>query len=127
MTKVFYMDFTDEQRVKSTIFYMTVSFIIYVVIYKLLRKKVNISPEYEIRLLTFFHGLFCSICALHYVMLPALGYYEGNFLKLIICVTYPTKNMSTLSDKIICVSLFNKRKKSVTQSFDTHKSITPCL
>jgi hypothetical protein len=55
---------------------MTVSFIIYLGVYKLLRKKVNVSPEYEIRLLTFFHGLFCSICAIHYVILPALGYYE---------------------------------------------------
>lgn len=87
------MDFTDEQRVKSTIFYMTVSFIIYLVIYKILRKKVNVSPEYEIRLLTFFHGLFCSLCALHYVMLPALGYYEGNCLKVIMYVIRNKENV----------------------------------
>ncbi|KAG5674448.1 hypothetical protein PVAND_004418 [Polypedilum vanderplanki] len=76
MTKIFQMDLSNPQHVRTTIISMIASFLLYFIIYKILRRKVNVSPEYEIRLLTFFHGVFSSTCALHYVVLPALGYYE---------------------------------------------------
>ena len=72
------MDLSDSYHVKTTLLSMLASFLLYFIIYKVLRKKVNISPEYEIRLMTFFHGLFSTICSVHYIVLPALGFYEGG-------------------------------------------------
>lgn len=78
MTKLFGMDLSDPEHVRSTLLLMTIFFVIYYGVYKFLRRKVNISSEYEIRLLTFFHGVFSTVCALHYVVLPSLGFYEGT-------------------------------------------------
>lgn len=72
------MDFSDPEKVKSIIISRVSFFIIYLIIYKVLRRKINISPEYEIRMLTFIHGIFCTFCSFYYVILPAgLGFYTG--------------------------------------------------
>jgi hypothetical protein len=80
MTKVFQADFSDPDHVKSTLLAMTASFVLYCTTYKILRTRIHISAEYEIRLMTFFHGVFSVACALHYVVLPALGFDEGEHI-----------------------------------------------
>lgn len=72
------MDFSDEAHVKRVLQLMVTSFIFYTSIYKVLRKIVGVSPEYNCRIITFFHGLISCISAVSYVVLPALGYYKGE-------------------------------------------------
>lgn len=77
--KTFYgMDFSDEAYNKSTLLAMVMFFSAYVISYKVLRKKVGISPEYNCRLVTFAHGIISCFLCLYYVVLPARGYYEGE-------------------------------------------------
>lgn len=72
------MDFSDDAYNKSTLLSMVGFFLAYVMSYKILRKKVGISPEYNCRLVTFAHGIISCLCALYYVVLPALDYYKGE-------------------------------------------------
>lgn len=74
------MDFSDEAHVKAALLKMIGFFIAYVLFYKILRRKVGVSPEYNCRLVTFIHGIIACLCCLRYVVLPSLGYYKGEFI-----------------------------------------------
>lgn len=74
------MDFTDEAYVKRTVTMMFVSFLTYLISYKIIRKKIpNQGPEYCCRIPTFIHGILGTGFGLYYIVLPSLGYYKGNF------------------------------------------------
>lgn len=78
MTKIFQMDLSDSWNVKTTIASMTTFFLLYSITYRALRRNITDKPpEYICRLLTFGHGLFSSICCLHYICAPAINLYEG--------------------------------------------------
>lgn len=78
MTSLGRMDFSDEAHVKLVLKYMVASFIFYSIVYKILRRVVGISPEYNCRLLSFSHGLISVVVSICYVVLPSLGYYKGE-------------------------------------------------
>lgn len=78
MKTLYGMDFSDEAYVKLVLKSMVISFIFYSIIYKILRKVVGVSPEYNCRIITFVHGLISCFSAVSYVVLPSLGYYKGE-------------------------------------------------
>lgn len=57
---------------------MVLFFAGYSISYKVLRRKVGISSEYNCRMVTFVHGVVSCFAALHYVVLPALGSAQGE-------------------------------------------------
>jgi len=67
-----YLDFSDTAYVRLTGFRMVMFFAGYVAVYKVLRKKVGISPEHNCRILTLIHGLLACWAALKYVVLPSI-------------------------------------------------------
>lgn len=78
MKSFLWMDFSDEAHVKWTILQMVGYLVMYIVIYKALRKVLGCVPEYACRIVTFVHGLIAAYCALCYVVLPSLGLVEGE-------------------------------------------------
>lgn len=73
------MDLSDAEYNKTTVMYMTGFFLFYSIIYRVLRWTISKRPpEYVCRLLTFGHGLFCSLSCLHYITGPALGFNKGK-------------------------------------------------
>lgn len=76
---VYGMDFTDEVYVKKTVTMMFVSFLTYLISYKVLRRKIpSQGPEYCCRIPTFIHGIISTIAGLYYVVLPYFGYVKGE-------------------------------------------------
>lgn len=78
MKTLFGMDFSDGDYANWTLLSMLVFSVGYFVIYKILRKKVHLAPEYSVRLLTLAHGIYATLCAIRYVVLPSLGYFQGE-------------------------------------------------
>lgn len=81
------MDFSDPVYVKVTLVRMVGFFVAYVLLFKLLRRKVGISSEYNCRIVTFIHGLISCYAALHFIVLPSIGSYKGE--SFIICDITP--------------------------------------
>lgn len=73
------MDFSDSWHNVTTLVSMTFFFIAYSIVYRVLRRNIAEPPEYICRLLTFAHGLFASICCLHYICAPAIDLYQGIY------------------------------------------------
>lgn len=103
------MDLSDSWHVQTTLVSMTFFFIIYSTIYRVLRRKIDEPPEYVCRLLTFAHGLFSSICCLHYICFPAIDLYQGIY-ELFLRVKYTeilTRNDKKENEhRTMCVSYF---------------------
>lgn len=54
--------------------------IAYCVTYRILRKLVNVSPEYDGRILSFIHGLLATYYAFRYVAAPYFGFLDCEYL-----------------------------------------------
>lgn len=94
MKSLYGMDFSDEAYVKSTLIKMVLFHILYVISYKVLRRKLgeNFTSEYSCRTVTFFHGIICCWLALYYIVLPSLQHYQGeswlNITPRFLCLLY---------------------------------------
>lgn len=81
-TVIWGMDFTDEAYVKRTVTCMFISFLTYLISYKVLRAKIpSQGPEYCCRIPTFIHGIISTVAGFYYVVLPTLGYVKGEQIK----------------------------------------------
>lgn len=80
MKSLYGMDFSDTAYVQSILIKMVLFHLLYVISYKILRRKLgsNFTSEYSCRTVTFVHGVISCWLALYYIVLPHLEYVQGE-------------------------------------------------
>lgn len=107
MSTLYGMDFSDPDYVRSSLFRMVLFFAGYVLFYKVLRKKLRVSPEsspeYSCRTVTFAHGVICCYAAIYYIVLPAIRSEKGETVNLVTisCHTVFRRVSYEMSNKLI--------------------------